>query len=145
VSGRFSYPEGHVLSAGQVHHAGQGAVLDRKTALVQRGWPICQPRDDSLVTQPANCLVDAGYTGMKTRKLGTICALLAATPWLIGCETSRGDSPNPQFQKQVQRAQECRQLQAKLVGDQPLTPERAAEITKAMNPTGCAARLPGYY
>jgi hypothetical protein len=83
--------------------------------------------------------------GMKTRKLGTICALLAGTPWLIGCETTSGGSPSPQFQKQVERAQECRQLQDKLVGDQPLTPERAAEITKAMNPTVCAARLPGYY
>ena len=80
---------------------------------------------------------------MKTRKLGTLCVMLAATPWMIGCETAQ-DSPNPQFEKQVQRAQECRQLQAKLVGDQPLTPERAAEITKIMNPTGCAARLPGY-
>ena len=82
---------------------------------------------------------------MKTRKLGTICALLAATPWLIGCETTSRESPSPQFQKQVQRAQECRALQDKLVGDQPLTPERAAEISKTMSPTGCAARLPGYY
>ena len=77
---------------------------------------------------------------MKTRKLGTICALLAATPWLIGCETSR-ESSNPQFEKQVKRAQECRQLQDKLVGDQPLTSERAAEIAKIMNSTGCAVRL----
>ena len=81
-------------------------------------------------------------TRMKTRKLGTICALLAATPGLLGCQTSRGDSPNPQFQKQVQRAQECRTLQDKLVGDQPLTPERAAEIAKTMSSTGCAAQLP---
>ena len=87
--------------------------------------------------------VDA-RTGMKTRKLGTVFVLLAAMPWLIGCETVR-DSPNPQFQKQVQRAQECRQIQAKLVGDHPVTPERAEEIAKTMTPTGCAARLPGYY
>jgi hypothetical protein len=83
---------------------------------------------------------------MKTRKTATFCALLAAAPWLIGCETtSQQESPSPQFQKQVARAQECRQLQDKLVGDQPLTPERATEIAKTMSPTGCAARLPGYY
>ena len=84
---------------------------------------------------------------MKTRKLGTVVALLAATPWLIGCETTStsGDSPSPQFQKQLARAQECRQLQDKLVGGQPVTSERAAEIVKTMSPTGCAARLPGYY
>ena len=101
------------------------------------------------MTSPADCLVDAGYTGMKARKVGTIFALLAAMPWLIGCETTStstsSEGLSPQFQKQAARAQECRQLQDKLVGDQPITPERAAEITKAMNPTGCAARLPGYY
>ena len=68
---------------------------------------------------------------MNVRKLATICALLAATPNLIGCESSR-DSPDRQFQKQVKRTQECRQLQDKLVGDQPLTPERAEEIAKTM-------------
>jgi hypothetical protein len=82
---------------------------------------------------------------MNTQKLRTICALLAVTPWLIACETTSQESPSPQFQKQVQRAQECRALQDKLVGDQPLTAERAAEISKTMKPTGCAARLPGYY
>jgi hypothetical protein len=75
---------------------------------------------------------------MNARKLGTICALLAAT---LGCESSR-DSPDRQFQKQVKRAQECRQLQDKLVGDQPLTPARAEEITKTMDRSGCTARLP---
>jgi hypothetical protein len=73
-------------------------------------------------------------TGMNVRKLGTICALLAATSNLIDCESSR-DSPDRQFQKQVKRAQECRQLQDKLVGDQPLTPERAEEIAKTMDRT----------
>ena len=104
----------------------------------------------NLLTKPVLVLglrpplaVDA-RTGMKTRKLGTVFVLLAAMPWLIGCETVR-DSPNPQFEKQVQRAQECRQIQAKLVGDRPVTPERAEEIAKTMTPTGCAARLPGYY
>jgi hypothetical protein len=96
----------------------------------------------SFRASPAAC-VDA-RTGMKTRKLGTMFVLLAPIPWLIGCETVR-DSSNPQFEKQVQRAQECRQIQAKLVGDQPVTPARAEEIAKAMTPTGCAARLPGYY
>ena len=101
----------------------------------------------NLLTKPVLVLglrpplaVDA-RTGMKTRKLGTVFVLLAAMP---GCETVR-DSPNPQFEKQVQRAQECRQIQAKLVGDHPVTPERAEEIAKTMTPTGCAARLPGYY
>ena len=82
-------------------------------------------------------------TGMDARKLGTICALLAATPNLIGCESSR-DSPDRQFQKQVKRAQECRQLQDKLVGDQPITPERAEEIAKTMDRAGCTTRLPAH-
>ena len=82
-------------------------------------------------------------TGMNVRKLGTICALLAATANLIGCESSR-DSPDRQFQKQVNRAQECRQLQDKLVGDQPLTPERAEEMAKTMDRSGCTARLPAH-
>jgi hypothetical protein len=55
-------------------------------------------------------------------KLGIICAFIAAIPNLVSCESSR--SPDGQFQKQVKRAQECRRLQDKLVGDQPLTPER---------------------
>jgi|GraSoi2013_100cm_1033763.scaffolds.fasta_scaffold19238_4 hypothetical protein len=79
-------------------------------------------------------------TEMNARKLATICALLAALSNLIGCESSR--SPDPQFQKQVMRAQECRQLQDKLVGDQPLTPERGEEIAETLNRTGCTARLP---
>ena len=64
---------------------------------------------------------------MNARKLGIICVLLAM-PNLAGCETSQGQ--DHQFQKQVTRAQECRQLQDKLVGDQPLTPERGEEIAK---------------
>ncbi len=78
---------------------------------------------------------------MNPRTLATICALLATTPNLIGCESSR-DSADRQFEKQVKRAQECRQLQDKLVGDQPLTPERGEEIAETMNRTGCTARLP---
>ena len=53
---------------------------------------------------------------MNARMLGIICALLAAMPNLIGCEGSR--SQDYQFEKQVKRAQECRQLQEKLVGEQ---------------------------
>src|SRR5213080_2444281 len=79
---------------------------------------------------------------MNARTLATICALLAALSNLIGCESSR--SPDPQFQKQVMRAQECRQLQDKLVGDQPLTPERAEEMAKTMDRSGCTARLPAH-
>jgi hypothetical protein len=79
---------------------------------------------------------------MNARMLGIICALLAAMPNLIGCESSR--SQDYQFEKQVKRAQECRELQDKLVGDQPLMPERAEEITKTMDRTGCTARLPAH-
>jgi hypothetical protein len=71
------------------------------------------------------------------RELGIICVLLAA---LAGCESSQGQ--DYQFQKQVKRAQECSQLQDKLVGDQPLTPERREEIAKTMEGNGCTAQLP---
>src|SRR5262245_29095718 len=77
---------------------------------------------------------------MNARMLGIICALLAAIPNLIGCESSR--SQDYQFEKQVRRAQECRQLQDKLAGDQPLTPERGEEIANTMAGAGCTARLP---
>ena len=126
------------------------APLGGSGTRTQRGQSGSSRRVRNLFTKPVLVLglrpplaVDA-RTGMKTRKLGTVFVLLAAMPWLIGCETVR-DSPNPQFEKQVQRAQECRQIQAKLVGDHPVTPERAEEIAKTMTPTGCAARLPGYY
>ena len=79
---------------------------------------------------------------MNARMLGIACALLAAMANLVGCESSR--SQDYQFEKQVKRAQECRQLQDKLVGDQPLTPERAEEITKTMDRSGCSARLPAH-
>jgi siroheme synthase len=77
---------------------------------------------------------------MNARKLSTVCVLLAALSNLIGCESSR--SSDAQFQKQGMRARECRQLQDKLVGGQPLTPERGEEIAKTLNRTGCTARLP---
>ena len=47
---------------------------------------------------------------MNARELGIICVLLAAVPNLAGCESSLGQ--DYQFQKQVKRAQECRQLQS---------------------------------
>ena len=78
---------------------------------------------------------------MNAREFGMICVLLAAMPTLVGCESSRSQE-DYQFQKQVKRAQECRQLQDKLVGDQPLTPERREEIANTMEGTGCTARLP---
>ena len=74
------------------------------------------------------------------RELGITCGLLAAMSNLAGCESSL--SQDYQFEKQVKRAQECRQLQDKLVGEQPLTPERREEITNTMNGFGCTARLP---
>ena len=77
---------------------------------------------------------------MNARELGIICALLAAVANLVGCESSR--SPDAQFQKQVKRAQECRQLQDKLVGDQPLTPERGEEITNTMTGAGVYCPAP---
>jgi hypothetical protein len=77
---------------------------------------------------------------MNAREPGIICVLLVAMPNLAGCETSQ--SQDYQFQKQVERAQECRQLQDKLVGDQPLTPERGEEIANTMKGSGCTARLP---
>ena len=73
---------------------------------------------------------------MNGREFGIIFALLAAMPNLVGCESSW--SQDHQFEKQVKRAQECRQLQDKLVSDQPLTPE----IAKTMAGAGCTARLP---
>jgi hypothetical protein len=79
---------------------------------------------------------------MNARMLSIICALLAAMPNLVGCESSR--SQDYQFEKQVKRARECRQLQDKLVGDQPLTPERAEEIAKTMDRSGCTTRLPAH-
>src|SRR5262249_36930015 len=78
--------------------------------------------------------------GMNVRMLGIICALLTAMPNLVGCESSR--SQDYQFEKQVKRAQECRQLQDKLVGDQPLTPERGEEIANTMAGARCTAPLP---
>ena len=77
---------------------------------------------------------------MNARELGIICFLLAAMPNLAGCESSL--SQDYQFDKQVKRAQECRQLQDKLVGEQPLTPERREEIANTMNGFECTARLP---
>ena len=74
------------------------------------------------------------------RKLGIICVLLTATPNLLGCGSS--GNQDYQFEKQVKRAQECRQLQEKLDGDQPLTPERSKKIANAMEAAGCTARFP---
>ena len=74
---------------------------------------------------------------MNSRELGIICALLAAMPNLVGCESSRSQSHDYQFEKQVKRAQECRQLQDKLIGEQPLTPKRGEEIANTLKVAGC--------
>jgi hypothetical protein len=71
------------------------------------------------------------------RELGIICVLLAAMPNLAGCESSW--SKDPQFQKQVRRAQECRQLQDKLAQAAGAGRE---EITNAMKAMGCTAPAP---
>jgi hypothetical protein len=77
---------------------------------------------------------------MNARKPGIVFVLLAAMTNLASCESSR--SQDYQFEKQVKRAQECRELQDKLVWDQPLTPERGEEIANTMKEFGCTARLP---
>jgi hypothetical protein len=80
---------------------------------------------------------------LQTMNMGRLCRaliLLAATASLAGCASTR-DAPDGQFQRQVKRAQDCRQLQDRLVGGQPLTPERVDEITEAMGAAGCSTRL----
>jgi siroheme synthase len=77
---------------------------------------------------------------MNTGRLCRALVLLAAIASLAGC-AGRHDGADAQFQRQVKRAQECRQLQDRLVGGQPLTPERVDEITEAMSAAGCSTRL----
>jgi len=75
--------------------------------------------------------------------MGRLCralVLLAVIASLAGCASTH-DNADGQFQRQAKRAQECRQLQERLVGGQPLTPERADEITEAMSAAGCSTRL----
>ena len=75
--------------------------------------------------------------------MGRLCRaliFLAAIASLAGCAGTR-DNADGQFQRQVKRAQECRQLQDRLVDGQPLTPERAGEIIEAMSAAGCSTRL----
>jgi hypothetical protein len=82
---------------------------------------------------------------LQTMNMGRLCCaliLLAAIASLAGCASTR-DNADGQFQRQVKRAQECRQLQDRLVDGQPLTPERADEITEAMSAAGCSTRLSG--
>ncbi len=78
---------------------------------------------------------------MNMGRLSRALALVAAVASLAGCAGTRDRSGDEQFQRQVRRAQECRQLQDRLVGGQPLTPERADEITEAMSAAGCSTRL----
>ena len=77
--------------------------------------------------------------------IGRLCRaliLLATIASLAGCAGTH-DRADGQFQRQVKRAHECRELQDRLVGGQPLTPERADEITEAMSAAGCSTRLSG--
>ena len=77
--------------------------------------------------------------------IGRLCRaliLLAAVASLAGCAGAH-DRADGQFQRQVKRAHECRELQDRLVGGQPLTPERVDEITEAMSAAGCSTRLSG--
>ena len=74
-----------------------------------------------------------------------ICSLLVILPHLAGCESGRfasDEKTETQFEKQLSRAKECRQMQNKLAAEQALTPTRASEITKEMEKAGCQARLP---
>jgi siroheme synthase len=80
---------------------------------------------------------------LQTMNMGRLCRaliLLAAVASLAGCVTAR-DASDGQFQRQVKRAQECRQMQDRLVAGQPLTPERVDEITEEMSAAGCSTRL----
>ena len=78
---------------------------------------------------------------MNTCRLRFAIALITAVTNLVGCAGSQNGA-DAQFQRQVKRAKECREMQDKLVGGQPVTPERAAEVTNTMNQAGCTARLP---
>jgi hypothetical protein len=78
-------------------------------------------------------------SGNECAKAGDyLCLACHAEP--SGCETSQ--SQDYQFQKQVTRAQECRQLQGQTRRRSPLTPERGEEIAKTTKGIGCTARLP---
>jgi hypothetical protein len=68
------------------------------------------------------------------RELGIICVLLVA---LAGCESSW--SKDPQFQKQLKRAQECRELHDKLPQASGAGRE---EISNALKAIGCTAPAP---
>jgi hypothetical protein len=70
----------------------------------------------------------------RRRRLRLVRALLATTPPLASCEGAR-DTP-------ADRAQQCRQMQDKLVSDQTLPPTQTAEITKDMEETECGNKLP---
>ena len=79
---------------------------------------------------------------MNTCRLRFTIAVITAVTNLVGCAGSQNGA-DEQFQRQVKRAKECREMQDKLVGGQPVTPERAEEITKTMDQAGCSAKLPG--
>ena len=67
-----------------------------------------------------------------------LVASVAGVSVLTACADPQN---NEQFQPQVKRAHECREMQNKLVGKQALTAERVDEITKIMDQAGCTAHL----
>ena len=67
--------------------------------------------------------------------------LVAAVTGLLALTACADPQNNEQFQRQVKRAHECREMQDKLVGKQALTAERVDEITKIMDQAGCTAHL----
>jgi len=66
---------------------------------------------------------------------------IAAVTGLLVLTACADPQNNEQFQRQVKRAHECREMQDKLVGKQALTAERVDEITKIMDQAGCTAHL----
>ena len=61
---------------------------------------------------------------------------------LTGCAGSQNGA-DEQFPRQVDRPHECPEMQHKAVGGQPVTAQRAKEITKTMAQAGCAVSLAG--
>jgi hypothetical protein len=77
---------------------------------------------------------------MNARKLGIICALLAAMPNLLAVRVRGARTINSKNRSSERRnVANCRTSSS---ADQPLTPERGEEIANTMAGAGCTARLP---
>ena len=91
------------------------------------------------------------FVGRMRMDLGrpSLGAVFPWAAWLIAAATGISalttcgaqNDADEQFQRQVKRAHECREMQDKLVGKQALTAERVDEITKIMDQAGCTAHL----